>query len=66
MKEVKRRNPEQYIRNASKTYCLTQGKQDYAFHDTAKSNKITTHDNTYSPTRNQYPHLVLPAPKMSQ
>ena len=65
MNQIKRRNPEQYIRNPNKTYCLTHGKTDYALYDSAKTTKIVEHDNVDSPKRNFYPHVVEGAPKMS-
>ena len=65
MKEIKRRDPKHYIKNPTKTYCLSQGRKDYAFHDMAKANKITNHSNIHSPVRNQYKHIIGQAPKMT-
>lgn len=67
MKGIKRRNPEQYIKNPTKTYCLTQGSKDFAFQDMAKESKITAHDKELQEgNKRLYDHLVQPAPKMTK
>ena len=59
MKGIKRRNPEQYIKNPTKTYCLTQGNKDFAFQDMAKESKITAHDKDLQEgNKRLYEHLV--------
>ena len=45
MKEIKRRNPEQYIKNPTKSFCLSQGNKDYAIHDIGRATRITEHGN---------------------
>ena len=63
--EVKRRNPNHYIRNPTKVHFTTLGNRDYAFEDRAKEDKIQTHNNTLKKIRHDYKSLLPTAPSMT-
>ncbi len=43
---IKRRSPDQYIRNPTKVYGVTYGKKEFLWLESAKESIIKTHDNT--------------------
>ena len=60
--EIKRRNPNKYIKNPTKVFYTTLGNKDYAFQDTAKRNIIAEHGNGMDKIRNEYREKVPIAP----
>ena len=55
--EIQRRDPSYYMKNPTKTYCLSHGSKDYAFKDMARGTEITGLSKRPSPD-NQYNHMV--------
>ena len=58
---VKRRSPDQYIKNPTKVFGMTYGKKDFLWLDTAKESMIASHDNTAVSDKSQ---MLPPAPRM--
>ena len=65
LNEVKRRNPNHYIRNPTKVHFHTLGSRDYIFEDKPKGNNIRANSNIMRKTRYDYKSLLPAAPKMS-
>ena len=63
--EVQRRDPSFYMKNPTKTYCMTHGNQDYVYKDKAKGGGIENHDNRCSPRRHDYRHMIPQVPQMA-
>ena len=62
--ELKRRNPNKYLKNPTKVHFTSLGSKDYAFHDQAKLKEIKEYKNEDDKVRNDYIKKVPHGPKM--
>ena len=53
------------MRNPTKVFATTLGKNDFIFHETPKNNEIKSFNNSMDKTRNQYSSKVPVAPQMT-
>jgi len=58
---IKRRSPDQYIRNPTKVYGVTYGKKEFLWLESAKESIIKTHENTDTSDKTK---ILPPAPRM--